>query len=163
VFALRLRESDRMAERLAAEAALEAAGAPGAAGTVSSGPACANAQPAMRGSRHGNLTVMSERNVLSLRSMPGLPPSDVWSGSMARTLRNRRRRFSMKLRRLSAYRDPSLRLGSRVLDGDANRKNSLSPEEAPRVLTALILAAQQTIEKSRPLIVKMNKLLRKRR
>ena len=82
---------------------------------------------------------------------------------MARTLRNRRRQFSMKLRRLSAYRDPSLRLGSRVLDGDTNRKNSLSPEQAPRVLKALIVEAQRTIEKSRHLIAKISELLGKRR
>jgi hypothetical protein len=82
---------------------------------------------------------------------------------MAQTLPNRRRRFSMKLRRLSAHRDPSLRLGSRVLDGDINRKNSLSPEEASRVLKVLIVAAQRTIEKSRPLIAKIDELLGKRR
>jgi hypothetical protein len=37
------------------------------------------------------------------------------------------------------------------------------PEEAPRVLTALIAATEQTIEKSRALIAKTNDLLRKRR
>jgi hypothetical protein len=82
---------------------------------------------------------------------------------MAPTLPNRRRRFSMKLRRLSADRNPSLRLGSRVVDGDTNRKNSLSPEEASRVLKVLIVAAQRTIEKSRRLIAKIDELLGKRR
>jgi hypothetical protein len=37
------------------------------------------------------------------------------------------------------------------------------PEEAPRVLTALIAVTDQTIEKSRALIVKINELLRRRR
>jgi hypothetical protein len=82
---------------------------------------------------------------------------------MAQTLPNRRRRFSMKLRRLSAYRNPSLRVGSRALDGDINGKDSLSPEEASRVLKVLIVAAQRTIEKSRPLIAKIDELLGKRR
>jgi hypothetical protein len=36
-------------------------------------------------------------------------------------------------------------------------------EEAPRVLTALIAATEQTIEKSRALIGKINELLTKRR
>jgi hypothetical protein len=36
-------------------------------------------------------------------------------------------------------------------------------EEAPRVLTVLIAATDQTIEKSRALITEINELLRKRR
>jgi hypothetical protein len=36
-------------------------------------------------------------------------------------------------------------------------------EEAPRVLTALIAATEQTIEKSRALIAKIDELLTKRR
>jgi hypothetical protein len=35
-------------------------------------------------------------------------------------------------------------------------------EEAPRVLKALIVAAQRTIEKSRPLIAQIDELLTKR-
>lgn len=49
------------------------------------------------------------------------------------------------------------------MDGDINGKDSLSPEEASRVLKVLIVAAQRTIEKSRPLIAKIDELLGKRR
>jgi hypothetical protein len=65
----------------------------------------------------------------------------------------------MNLRRLSAYRKPRSRLGRLVLDEDTNHDNKQSRsdielwvakrEEAPRVLKALLIAAQRTIEKSR--------------
>jgi hypothetical protein len=77
----------------------------------------------------------------------------------------------MNLRRLSAYRKPGSRLGRLVLDGDTNQDNEPSRsdvelgvpkrEEAPHVLKTLIVAAQRTIEKSRPLIAKIDELLGK--
>jgi hypothetical protein len=95
-----------------------------------------------------------------------------WSGSMARVL-PRRLRVYVNLRRLPAYRDPTLRLGRPVLDADTNRESPLSRsaielaarkrEEAPRVLKALIVAAQRTIEKSRALIAKVDEILAKQR
>jgi hypothetical protein len=50
-----------------------------------------------------------------------------------------------------------------VLDGDTNRDNKPSREEAPRVLNALIAATQRTIEESRMLIAKVNEILAKHR
>jgi hypothetical protein len=62
----------------------------------------------------------------------------------------------MNLRRLSAYRKPRSRLGRLVLDGEDNKPSRsdielgvAKREEAPRVLKALLIAAQRTIEKSR--------------
>ena len=85
---------------------------------------------------------------------------------MARTLLNPRRPVPMTWRRLSGYRDPSLRG-----DGNTNRTRALDcseteiavqkREEVPRVLTALIAAAQQAIEKSRPVIATVDEILAK--
>ena len=66
----------------------------------------------------------------------------VRSGSMVRTLLNPRRRVFRNWRRLEVV--PRC-------------------EDTPRVLTALIAATEQTIEKSRALIAKINELLTKRR
>jgi hypothetical protein len=65
---------------------------------------------------------------------------------MARTLRNPRCRVSMSRRRLFS-----------AIDIVEPRR-----EEAPRVLKALIVAAQRTIDKSRPLIARIDELLTKR-
>jgi len=65
---------------------------------------------------------------------------------MARTLRNPRCRVSMSGRRLFSG-----------IDIVAPRR-----EETPRVLKALVVAAQRTIEKSRPLIAEIDELLTKR-
>lgn len=77
----------------------------------------------------------------------------------------------MNLRRLSAYRKPRSRLGRLMLNEEPNQDNEPSRsdievgvpkrEEAPRVLKALVVAAQRTIEKSRPLIAKIDELLGK--
>ena len=72
----------------------------------------------------------------------GIAGLDRWSGSMARLSRDSRRRVFRNWRRREVV--PRL-------------------EEAPRVLTVLIAATDQTIEKSRALITEINELLRKRR
>ncbi len=116
---------------------------------------------------------MSERNALSLRSIPGWHRDIVGCGSMARILSNPRRRVSINLRRLSAYRKPGSRLGRLMPDGNTNRDNEPSRsdieladpkgEETPRVLNELIAAAQRTIEESRMLAAKVKEILAKRR
>jgi hypothetical protein len=72
----------------------------------------------------------------------GIAGLDRWSGSMARLSHNPGRRIFRSWRR---------------------REVVPRPEEAPRVLTSLIAATDQTITKSRVLIAKINELLRKRR
>jgi hypothetical protein len=90
---------------------------------------------------------------------------------MARKLSNPRRRVSKNWRRLSGNRKPSSRLGRPVVEEDTKRDDERShsdiefavpkPEETPRVLNALIAAAQRTIKESRRLIAKV-KILTKR-
>jgi hypothetical protein len=71
----------------------------------------------------------------------GIAGLDRWSGLMARLSRNPRRRVFRNWRR---------------------REVVPKPEEAPRVLTALIAATEQTIAKSRALIAKLELLMKRR-
>lgn len=94
-----------------------------------------------------------------------------WSGSMAPKPPKRRRRVCMNSRRLSAYRDPSSRLGRLVLDEHTYREHArhcrehavTRGEESRRVLKALIVGTQKIIEQSRALIAKIDEILAKRR
>lgn len=121
---------------------------PAAAGHLSGGRVRQRYGRPRLASGHGNLRVMSERDVLSLRSIPGLAPISLRCGSMARTLLKPRRRVPINWRRLSACSETELAVPKR--------------EEVPRVLAALVAAAQRAIEKSHPVIAKMDEILAKR-